>query len=131
VRQDLQDRLLVGNWVEAGLSFDGTPPITPLEYGDALEARLRALPATMTAGEEVQTGASARHAPAVFGAQCTDHETLRDGRAFYQQRAPAADGTAWTTAAMLAAWLAGEEPGVAVVPISRPGRLPAACGAGS
>lgn len=120
LRQDLQDRLHVGNMIERGLTVDGKP-IDPLAYGRLLEARLRGLAESVAAGEEA---ASVSELPAVFGAQCAEHETLSSGAAFFGQRAPAAAGVRYSTAELLALWLADELPREAIVPFHRPGRLP-------
>jgi pectinacetylesterase len=122
IRQDLQDRLHVEGMMERGFTVDGQP-LDPLAYGRFLEARLRGLAASVAAGEEAAAGGEAPPPPAVLGAQCTEHETLRSGAAFFAQEAPAADGDLYSTAELLAVWLADELPREAIVPFRRPGRL--------
>ena len=74
-RQDLQDRLLTGNFVEAGLG-------SALDFGRLQEADLRELPTLAARAEEGPSAAGGKNV-AVFGPQCTDHESFTNNRAFF------------------------------------------------
>jgi hypothetical protein len=74
-RQDLQDGLLTGNFVEAGLG-------SALDFGRLQEADLREMPTLAARAEEGPAAAGGKNV-AVFGPQCTDHESLTSNRAFF------------------------------------------------
>ncbi|HXI11157.1 MAG TPA: pectin acetylesterase-family hydrolase [Thermoanaerobaculia bacterium] len=74
-RQDLQDQLISGNFVEAGLG-------SALNFGRLMESDLRNFPTIFSRAEEGPTSAGGRPV-AVFGPQCGDHESFTSNRAFF------------------------------------------------
>lgn len=103
VRADLQDQLVAGNFVEAGLGTYG-------EYGAALEGELRNLPLP----EEPRGGV-----PGVFAPQCRHHEAFTDNQPVFQVRV---DGINFHD--LVWNWWRGAQPQQAIRPFAGPGAAP-------
>ncbi len=108
VRSDLQDSLVMGNTIEAGFSYQGTPLDRTL-YGLLEEGQLRAL-TTLAARSEEARLPSALEPPGAFGPQCGDHETLRSNEPTFRRSIVDANGTAHQMLSSLSEWLAGRGP---------------------
>ena len=122
VRMDLQDSLVAGNFVEAGYSLDGRPASHDL-FGKLVQQQLVGLRYLDQTAEEALTGDADFQEPAVFGPQCTQHESLRNRPAFFEAKAPDAGGQLHTTNELLANWLAGVGPVRAIRSFVAPGKL--------
>lgn len=125
VRADLQDRLVMGNTVEAGYGYAGVPLDRAL-YGQLEELQLRAL-ATRNSRAEETPPPSPFGAPGVFGPQCGDHETLRSDEPTFRRAVIDTSGEPRTMLELLANWLAGRQPSVAIETFAANGP-PASCG---
>lgn len=104
-RQDLQDQLITGNFVEAGLG-------SALDFGRLQEADLREMPNLSTRAEEGPSAAGGRSV-AVFGPQCTDHESFTSTRAFYNVKVTQG-GVAYSFHDVLWNWWSGAFPQVVI-----------------
>ncbi|HET9482344.1 MAG TPA: pectin acetylesterase-family hydrolase [Xanthomonadales bacterium] len=118
VRADLQDRLVMGNTLEAGFRYEGVA-LDAATYGALEEIQLLEL-ATVAARAEETRADSPLEPPGVFGPQCGDHETLRSDAPTFGRAIIGADGTRHTMLQVLANWLAGRAP-AAVVESFEPG----------
>lgn len=108
-RQDLQDRLLTGNFVEAGLG-------TAEQFGVLQEADLHEFPTIHTRAEEGPSAAGGKSV-AVFAPQCTDHESFTSNRAFYDVKVEQR-GAAYSFHDVLWNWWSGAQPQVVIRPFS-------------
>jgi hypothetical protein len=104
-RQDLQDQLLTGNFVEAGLG-------TAEDFGALQGADLHAFPTIHTRAEEGPSAAGGRSV-AVFAPQCTDHESFTNNRAFYDVLVEQ-QGAAYSFHDVLWNWWSGAQPQVVI-----------------
>ena len=105
VRTDLQDRLVMGNTLEAGYGYDGVPLNRAL-YGELEEIQLLEVANIAETSEEPREP-SPLEPPGVFGPQCGDHETLRSDRPTYGSAVITEDGRRYTTLRVLWNWLHG------------------------
>ncbi len=110
VRADLQDRLVMGNTIEAGFSFLGVP-IDRALYGSLHELQLRQLP--LLQGEEPRSPGPLAQ-PATFGPQCGAHEALQHNEPMFNDLVVLPDGRRLAMLNVLADWLAGHSPGAVV-----------------
>lgn len=108
-RQDLQDRLLIGNFVEAGLG-------SAQDFGTLQESDLREFP-TIFAHAEEGPSAAAGKGVAVFAPQCTDHESFTNNRAFYNVKVTQ-NGAAYSFHDVLWNWWSGASPQVVIRPFT-------------
>ena len=122
-RVDLQDRLVMGNTIEAGYRYQGVELDRAL-YGALEEIQLRELAINDQLAEEPRAPGPLEP-PGVFGPQCGDHETLRSNQPTYQ-RAIVADGQAYQMLELLQNWLNGDQPS-AVIENFDPEAMPASC----
>ena len=121
VRADLQDRLIMGNTIDAGYRYQGVA-IDRTLYGLLEEIQLHEL-ATLAQRSEEPRARGRLEPPGVFGPQCGDHESLRTDVASFRRRIDTADGASYATLEVLQNWLQGR-PHSAVIesfdPIGRP-----------
>ena len=117
-RQDTQDQLLLGNNVDAGLT-------TPQSFGDLVHAQLTNLVNLDSFAEEgsVRSGGAKLTTPGVFGAQCTDHETLTNNQDFFEVKV-LHNGQMYSAHDVLTNWLRGQQPSVVIRPFTTPGVAP-------
>lgn len=106
IRSDLQDRLVMGNAIEAGFGYQGQPMNAEI-YGRLQELQLLELPGKIAA-------AAAADAPvlgtAVFGPQCGAHETLQHNPASFNHLVVDDQGRDHHTLSVLEDWLDGRSP---------------------
>lgn len=115
-RQDLQDQLISGNFVEAGLG-------SAVDFGNFQEADLRELPTNSTRAEEGPSAAGGKSV-GVFGPQCTDHESFTSNRAFYEVKVTQS-GVPYSFHDVLWNWWSGALPQVVIRTFTgRPGSAP-------
>lgn len=104
-RQDLQDQLISGNFVEGGLG-------SAEDFGSLQEGDLREFPTISTRAEEGPSSAGGKSV-AVFGPQCTDHESFTSNRAFYNVKV-AENGVSYSFQDVLWNWWNGNAPQVVI-----------------
>lgn len=104
-RQDLQDQLLTGNFVEAGLG-------SAEDFGRLQEADLREFPSIQARAEEGPSAAGGKSV-AVFAAQCTDHESFTNNRGFYNVKVTQ-NGVPYSFHDVLWNWWSGAFPQVVI-----------------
>jgi hypothetical protein len=119
VRSDLQDRLVMGNALEAGFRVDGAP-LDRSVYGQRLELELLELAAAQARSEPVPVPIG------VFAPQCGEHVGLDQNPASFRHGVDDA-GERHYFLDTLAAWLRGEAP--VVVQRFDPRGVPASCNA--
>jgi len=104
-RQDLQDRLISGNFVEGRLG-------TQEDFGRIQEAELRQFPTIFSRAEEGPSAAGEKSV-AVFGPQCGDHESLANDAAFYNVKVKQ-NGVDYSFHDVLWNWWSGAAPQVVI-----------------
>ena len=104
-RQDLQDQLISGNFVEVGLG-------SALDFGKLMESDLRDFPTIVSRAEEGPSAAGGKNV-AVFAPQCGDHESVTSNRAFYNVKVTQ-DGVAYSFHDVLWNWWSGGFPQVVI-----------------
>lgn len=119
VRSDLQDRLVMGNALEAGFRIDGAP-LDRVAYGQRLEIQLLELAAAEARSEPLPVPIG------VFAPQCGAHVGLDQNPASFRHGVDSADGGRHYFLETLAAWLRGAAP--VVVQSFDPSGAPASCG---
>lgn len=125
VRADLQDRLIMGNTLDAGYRVDGVA-IDRTLYGLLEEIQLHQL-ATLDQRSEEPRPSGPLEPPGVFGPQCGDHEALRSDIPTFRRRIDTADGHSFSTLQVLQNWLL-ERPRSAVIESFDPAGRPQSCG---
>lgn len=118
VRQDLQDELLTGNFVEAGFG-------TEVEFGELVRAKLEELPTIDAFAEEGSARGGTRiEAPGVFGPQCKHHESLARNEAFYNVFVNDSEGFKHSFHDLLVNWWTRSGSMFAVREFNAPGAAP-------
>lgn len=112
VRVDLQDRLVMGNTIDAGYGYQGVAMDRAL-YGALEEIQLRELALHAEIAEEPRPPGPLQ-TPGVFGPQCGDHETLRSNAPTYNRWIADDSGQRHGVLDLLSNWLNGTGPSVLI-----------------
>jgi hypothetical protein len=118
VRQDLQDLLIGGNFVEAGFgTFD--------DFGQAVHDQLMNLVNLDSFAEEgsAMSGGPPLTTPGTFGSQCLQHVTITTDKHFFDVEVMVG-GISYTPHDVLWNWLRGQQPQNVVNPYAGPGPVP-------